>query len=247
MSDASPALANGMDTSDTAHQPFLVITEQPVEKFRFRYKSEMHGTHGSLTGLTTNRVRKAYPSCHLQNFSGEAMIRCLLYQANDQSNDQQFPHSHSLVVRKDNADLKDPHDVIVTSATGYTAVFQGMGIIHTAKKFIIDELSDKLMRQLHFEKQRPITELEREKLRRQAISKSRGMDMNKVCLCFKAYTRIDGKYVEICKPILSNPINNMSKFDCANCVCVRRVLIIDDVFLLFARECFDGRIENYST
>lgn len=223
-----------MDTSDNSSQPFLVITEQPVEKFRFRYKSEMHGTHGSLTGITTNRVRKSYPSVHLENFSGEAMIRCLLYQ----SNDQIFPHSHSLVVRKDNADQKDPHDVIVTSATGYTAVFQGMGIIHTAKKFIIDELSDKLNRQLYFEKQRPITELEKEKLRRQAITKSRGMDMNKVCLCFKAYRRIDGKYEEICEPILSNPINNMSKYDGKESGELWGSKTRYFIFLFF-RKCFD--------
>lgn len=36
----------------------MEILEQPVEKFRFRYKSEMAGTHGSLTGVNSDRSRK---------------------------------------------------------------------------------------------------------------------------------------------------------------------------------------------
>lgn len=38
--------------------PFLQIIEQPVDKFRFRYKSEMAGTHGSLNGINSDRSRK---------------------------------------------------------------------------------------------------------------------------------------------------------------------------------------------
>lgn len=30
--------------------PYIKILVQPVDKFRFRYKSEMLGTHGSLSG-----------------------------------------------------------------------------------------------------------------------------------------------------------------------------------------------------
>lgn len=44
-------------------QPFLKIVEQPVEKFRFRYKSEMAGTHGSLIGISSDKIRKnTYPA-----------------------------------------------------------------------------------------------------------------------------------------------------------------------------------------
>lgn len=39
-------------------EPHLVILEQPIEKFRFRYKSEMIGTHGSLVGSNSNSNRK---------------------------------------------------------------------------------------------------------------------------------------------------------------------------------------------
>lgn len=45
------------------HVPYLTMAEEPVERFRFRYKSEMAGTHGSLTGKTSDRSRKqTYPT-----------------------------------------------------------------------------------------------------------------------------------------------------------------------------------------
>lgn len=40
-----------------ADEPHLVIIKQPADKFRFRYKSEMMGTHGSIAA--SNNM-----SCH---------------------------------------------------------------------------------------------------------------------------------------------------------------------------------------
>lgn len=97
----------------------MTIVEQPIDKFRFRYKSEMHGTHGSLTGCTTHKSKKSYPSVHLHGFQGTAKVRCSLYQVNTID---KCLHSHSLVVRRDNEDCRDPHDVTVSANTGYTAV-----------------------------------------------------------------------------------------------------------------------------
>lgn len=107
-----------MDT-DAEKPPRLQISEQPIDKFRFRYKSEMHGTHGCLTGITTNKIKRTYPACELKNFTGDAIIRCSLYQVDTLN---LLHHSHSLVVRRDNDDIKDPHDVEVSPAKGYTAV-----------------------------------------------------------------------------------------------------------------------------
>lgn len=42
---------------------YLSMVEQPIDKFRFRYKSEMAGTHGSLTGINSDKTRKqTYPT-----------------------------------------------------------------------------------------------------------------------------------------------------------------------------------------
>jgi hypothetical protein len=49
--------------SAVAELPYVRLIEQPVEKFRFRYKSEMMGTHGSILGRNSDRNRKkTYPS-----------------------------------------------------------------------------------------------------------------------------------------------------------------------------------------
>lgn len=106
-------------TAKSGNHPHLIITEQPIDKFRFRYKSEMHGTHGSLTGLNTNKRRKTFPTVRLFGFHGDATIRCSLYQTNVAS---PCLHSHSLVVRRENEDCRDPHDVKVSHNQGYTAM-----------------------------------------------------------------------------------------------------------------------------
>lgn len=37
---------------------YVEILDQPVDKFRFRYKSEMMGTHGCLSSASTTSRRK---------------------------------------------------------------------------------------------------------------------------------------------------------------------------------------------
>lgn len=161
-------------------KPCLVITEQPIDKFRFRYKSEMHGTHGSLTGQNASRTKKTFPSVRLYNVHGEALVRCSLYQIPKPGHDSPSPHSHSLVIRCGNEDRKDPHEVTVSQMQGYTATFQGMGIIHTARKFIEDELFDKLVSQTEFEFGRELSALEKEKLRQKAKKEATDMNLNQV-------------------------------------------------------------------
>lgn len=186
----------------------LEITEQPIDKFRFRYKSEMHGTHGMLTGQNS---KKSYPSVRLRNFNGEALIRCSLYQILKPGHETSFPHSHSLVVRCGNEDKKDPHEVMVSQLHGYKATFQGMGIIHTARRYIEDELFEKLLARTEFQSGRKLTSSERDTLRSNAKKHSTDMNLNQVSLCFEAYKRDNGKWKYLCEPIFSTPINNLSK------------------------------------
>ncbi|CAG2062991.1 unnamed protein product, partial [Timema podura] len=123
--------------------PCLVIREEPVDRFRFRYKSEMIGTHGSILGRNSEKMRKkSYPTVELCNYNGSAIIRCTLCTFSPKGLPRSL-HTHRLVVRQGNEDKDDPHDIVVSPDHGYIAVFQGMGIIHTAKKNIVDELIKK--------------------------------------------------------------------------------------------------------
>ncbi|XP_055688196.1 nuclear factor NF-kappa-B p110 subunit isoform X3 [Lutzomyia longipalpis] len=184
-------------------KPYLIITHQPVDKFRFRYKSEMHGSHGCLVSSYKDRARKYFPTAELRGFNGEAIIRCSLYQA-----DTKQPHSHKLVVRNGDEDNEDPHDVEVGPGA-YQAEFKGMGIIHTAKKNIVEELYRKL-KTCEEAKGKLFSERDDRKLREIATKEEKNMNLNQVRLCFEAFAKDSmGALYEICEPVFSIPINNM--------------------------------------
>uniref|UniRef100_A0A2M4CYK8 Putative ipt domain of the transcription factor nfkappab n=1 Tax=Anopheles darlingi TaxID=43151 RepID=A0A2M4CYK8_ANODA len=191
-------------------EPYLVILEQPVDKFRFRYQSEMHGTHGSLMGVRTEKAKKTFPTVELRGYAGEAKIRCSLYQVDPT---RRAPHSHHLVIKSGDIDLIDPHDLDVGPGepAQYVAAFQGMGIIHTAKKFIGEELYKKLRKHRLTELNREPTQREEELMLKEANAMARTMNLNQVCLCFQAY-RVElatGQWVPLCEPVYTNAINNM--------------------------------------
>lgn len=95
-----------------------------MEKFRFRYKSEMHGTHGALMGMSSSKTRKTFPTVELCNFGGgEAILQCSLYQADVST--RKMHHSHKLVIRHDNVDIDDPHRINVNQFRGYSVQFKG--------------------------------------------------------------------------------------------------------------------------
>lgn len=154
----------------------LEITEQPMEKFRFRYKSEMNGTHGALHGISSQRLPKTYPEVRLVNFEGSAIIRCTLFQVNIDS-----PHSHQLIVRRDETDYVDPHELFVSQEEGYYAKFMNMGIIHTAKRYVIDELLKKKRHRLITELKRELTFKEDQEIYIQCEREAKDMNLNQVC------------------------------------------------------------------
>lgn len=179
-----------------------------MKRFRFRYKSEMHGTHGSLLGRTSSSVKKTFPTVQLNNFYDQAMIRCTISQLPTIQKPLPMSHSHSLIIRVNNVDIRDPHDIMVSQSQGYQAAFQGMGIIHTARKFIEDELHNKFVARAVFEGS---TVIEAE-LRALAKREASEMNLNQACLCFEAFQQVEGGWALICDPIYSKPINNMSEF-----------------------------------
>lgn len=89
-----------------------------------------------------------------------------------------------------------------------------MGIIHTAKKYI----SDELYRKLKTEQQSHGLELsyrQETQLRERAERESKSMNLNQVCLCFEAWTEDPNGpgLIQICEPVYSKCINNMSKLN----------------------------------
>lgn len=171
----------------------------------------MHGTHGSLMGHTSEKSQKKYPTVVLHAYhSSEAYIRCTLFQVEKPGRlTVRRPHSHKLVIKRRSSEECDPHVVTVNRESGFQAVFQGMGIIHTAKKDIPDELVPKMIKIEEYNRQSGLTDFDIERLRREALEEAKSMNLNQVCLCFQAFASVNGNWQEICDPVYSQTINNI--------------------------------------
>ncbi|KAK5650289.1 hypothetical protein RI129_001318 [Pyrocoelia pectoralis] len=224
-SPTSSMMSPGSDSRSPTHlftpyqlpNPYLRIREPPVDKFRFRYKSEMSGTHGSLNGKTSDRSRKqTFPSVELSNYNQPAIIRCSLYQygREDMAHTRQL-HAHRLVKKHGSDEIDDPHDVSVNCDLGYIANFHSMGIIHTARKYIVAELirkmtilkREEIARTEH--QFRSLTKKEELEVKALAEKESKCINLNVVCLRFDAYRIVNNIYYPICPPIYSPAINNL--------------------------------------
>ncbi|CAG9859358.1 unnamed protein product [Phyllotreta striolata] len=205
-----------VDLSNSKNKPFLRFIEQPTDRFRFRYKSEMAGTHGSLTGYHSDKSRKpTYPTVELKNFPVRAIIRCSIYQIDGIDKSGFYPHAHRLIMKKGKEEHDDPHDLSIGPEDNYRAVFQGMGIIHTAKKNLVSELTRKKI-QLKKEqvartecKMRELSTKELVEIKGLAESESKSINLNIVCLRFDAFIKENGILFPICDPIYSHGINNL--------------------------------------
>lgn len=207
-----------------ANEPYLRITEQPQDHFRFRYVSEMVGTHGCLLGkssTSTSSKPKTHPTVELVNYSGQALIRCQLAQ--HKSSEE---HPHRLL--EDDRDKELSYHV--PEQGSYKVCFAGLGIIHTAKKDV-SELLQKRYIERHGNRH-----INAKELKSHCDTVAKNIDLNIVRLKFSAHDVNTGK--EICQPVFSEPIHNMKSAStndlkiCRISRCSGRPRGGDDVFIL---------------
>ncbi|XP_052749400.1 nuclear factor NF-kappa-B p110 subunit isoform X1 [Galleria mellonella] len=172
-------------------RPFLRIVEQPQDYFRFRYKSEMVGTHGCLLGKSyvTNKSKK-HPTIELVNYTGRAIIRCRLAQ-----HDSDKEHPHKLLEDEQDRDVSYE----VPEHGSYKVGFAGMGIIHTAKKDVPGLLYNKYASQN--------STMSSRELRTLCENEAKNINLNIVRLRFSAHDINTNE--EICPAVFSEPIHNM--------------------------------------
>ncbi|XP_048007290.1 nuclear factor NF-kappa-B p110 subunit isoform X2 [Leguminivora glycinivorella] len=173
-------------------RPFLRIVEQPQDYFRFRYRSEMVGTHGCLLGKTSTTSKvKTHPMVELVNWHKRALIRCRLAQ-----HLKPEEHPHQLL-----EDEQEDRDVSaeVPERGSYRVNFAGMGIIHTAKKDVPGLLFKKY-------KERQGKDMDNRELMTYCETEARGLNLNIVRLRFSAHDIETDR--EICAPVFSEPIHN---------------------------------------
>ncbi|KAJ8727515.1 hypothetical protein PYW07_001634 [Mythimna separata] len=176
-----------------ANKPCLRITEQPQNHFRFRYVSEMVGTHGCLLGKSVGpNKQKTHPTVELLNYSGKALIRCRLAQHNN-------PDEHPHKLLEDDQQDRDM-SYLVPDQDSYKVGFGGIGIIHTAKKDVSALLFKKFS-------ERCKNNMNLNDLKMQCDNMAKTINLNIVRLKFSAHDTVTGQ--EICEPVFSEPIHNM--------------------------------------
>ncbi|CAG4992014.1 unnamed protein product [Parnassius apollo] len=216
LSCADSTIINNND----GNKPYLRIVEQPQNHFRFRYRSEMIGTHGCLQGISYSNKTKSHPTVELVNYAGQARIRCRLVQHNNPDE-----HPHKL--------LEEDQDIDVSAKVpehgSYKVGFPGMGIIHTAKKDVPELLFKK-----YASKQK--SSFDERTLRAHCENLAKNINLNIVRLKFSAHDILTDK--EICLPVFSEPIHNMKSAAtndlkiCKISRCHGRPIGGDDVFIL---------------
>lgn len=194
----------------------LVITEQPQQRFRFRYESELGGTHGQLAG-SGGTERRSYPTVKLEGWSHPAIIRCELYSTVESSSSGTLPVAHVHTLQGKNCKSQGWAEIPVDIQSHHIASFQGLGIIHTAKKHMLEKIVARKLEEKKLFMQRLNTgkiwcpsEDDISEAREAANRESVRINMNRVCLRFQAFV-VDPKTLmleTICDPVYSDPIYN---------------------------------------
>jgi len=195
----------------------IKIMEEPEEKFRFRYKSEMQGTHGCIHGRSYTKKSKKFPTVQIQNVPIDVQtvrIRVALY-----TNEKPRNHHVHKVMWKQSSDIEQNFvECDVSRAQGFRHMWQGLGIIHTSRKYIDETLFNRIKKVFLEQKgaqmnsnNPQLTDAEELQLKSDAASMGKKVTdkLNTVVLGFEAFRVDHGIYRPLCSMAFSNPINNL--------------------------------------
>jgi len=195
----------------------IKIVEEPEEKFRFRYKSEMQGTHGCIHGRSYTKKSKKFPTIQIQNVPIEVQtvrVRVALY-----TNEKPRNHHVHKVMWKQSSDVEQNFvEFDVSRAQGFRHMWQGLGIIHTSRKYIDETLFNRIKKVFleqkgaqHNSQNPQLNDAEELQLKSDAAAMGKKVTdkLNTVVLGFEAFRVEHGIYRPLCSMAFSNPINNL--------------------------------------
>lgn len=96
----------------------------------------MQGPHGTIKGSSSRKSLKSFPTVILHNYeyTAEVVIKCSLYQKDEEGNQKRMLHPHKLAMRPADIESHDPHYVKVSKQNNFTAVFGGLGVVQVFLK-----------------------------------------------------------------------------------------------------------------
>jgi len=196
----------------------IQIIEEPEEKFRFRYKSEMQGTHGCIHGKNHQKKKaKKFPTVSVENVPpevGAVRLRVALY-TNERPRKH---HVHKIMSKQFSEHEQDFIEVDISRKNGFQHVWQGLGIIHTSRRHIDETLFNRIKRvyleqkgKKNNDKHPELTDTEEVQLKTDAANMGKEVTdkLNTVVLGFEAFRVENGIYIPLCAMAFTNPINNL--------------------------------------
>ena len=186
--------------------------------FRFRYKSEMQGTHGCIHGKNHQKKKaKKFPTVGVQNVPGDVetvRLRVALY-TNEKPRKH---HVHKIMSKQFSEQEQDFIEVDISRKNGFQHVWQGLGIIHTSRRHIDETLFNRIKKVYLEQKgknnndnQPYLTDSEEVQLKSDAANMGKEVThkLNTVVLGFEAFRVENGIYIPLCAMAFTNPINNL--------------------------------------
>ncbi|XP_057374204.1 nuclear factor NF-kappa-B p105 subunit-like [Daphnia carinata] len=225
-------LPNSVAVRQARLSPCLSILNQPQSKFRFRYASEMTGTHGCLMAESKERNKKEYIRVQLEGCQErEAIIRCTLVT----NSPKPVPHVHRLGGEGNSNGNEGEFQEIVVSASknDWIATFSGLTIIHTAKKQVREVVERRLITEMG---NIPINRNQGQQLKDEADKIANTMDLHSVKLKFEAFVERNGFREQIGPPEYSQAIHNLKSTHAGDL----RIVRIDKVY-----SCCTGQEEIF--
>jgi len=196
----------------------IQISEEPEEKFRFRYKSEMQGTHGCIHGKNHQKKKaKKFPTVVVENVPpdvGTVRLRVALY-TNERPRKH---HVHKIMSKLFSEHEQDFIEVDISRKNGFQHVWQGLGIIHTSRRHIDETLFNRIKKvyleqkgKKNNDNQPFLTDPEELQLKSDAANMGKEVTdkLNTVVLGFEAFRVENGIYIPLCAMAFTNPINNL--------------------------------------
>lgn len=184
------------ESDSTERVPYLNITMQPADTFRYRYESEK-GSHGGIKGEVYSRSKKCFPEVKLENapLNNIIKIKVSLY-----TNDKD-PKLHVYELTGKNC---QNGVCLVDLNEDFTASFPSL-TIQAKKKEEVPKIL--LNRKISENGLTGLTQEMKTSLEKEVQEEVKKINLDSARLCFEAFSE-DYLNDPICDPVFSNPINN---------------------------------------
>ncbi|GFU40362.1 nuclear factor NF-kappa-B p100 subunit [Trichonephila clavipes] len=175
-------------------RPYLIITMQPTDTFRYRYESEK-GSHGGIKGENSSRGKKCFPEVKLENppLNKRILIKVSLY-----TNDVDLkPHVYELTGKN-----CQNGECLVELNEDYVASFPSLAIQTRKREEVLKIL---LHRKMSVKGLGSLSKEIKASLEKEVQEEVKKINLDSARLCFQAFDHLDKP---ICEQVFSNPINN---------------------------------------